>query len=91
MCADEIIDEMQARVDNFGQILTSAIQKESFGDSKKAIEILARREQITIAYENILTDLYQHRYQIKDSQKNQRKVTSFFLTKKNTSKSLLIK
>ena len=44
MCADEIIDEMQARVDNFGQILTSAIQKESFGDSKKSIDILARRE-----------------------------------------------
>ena len=28
MRADEIIDEMQARVDNFGNILTYVIQKE---------------------------------------------------------------
>ena len=33
ICADKIIDEMQARVDDFGQILKSVILKESFGDS----------------------------------------------------------
>ena len=86
MCADEIIDEMKARVDNFGQISTSVIQKESFSDSKKAVELLSIMKQLTISSENTLTELYYHRDQINNSQKNQRKVTSFFVTKKNTYK-----
>ena len=75
MCADEIIDEMQARVDDFGHMKTSVLQKESFGDSRKAVEIFARMERPTIASENTLTELYEHRYQIKDAQKKQGKVT----------------
>ena len=43
-CDDEIIDEIQARVDNFGKMLTSIIQKESFGDSKKSVELITRIE-----------------------------------------------
>ena len=86
MCADEIIDELQARVDSFGQVLTSVIQKESFGDTKKSAEIIARTEQLTISSENTLTELYDHRDQINNSQKKQRKVTSFFVNKKNTYK-----
>ena len=77
---------MQICVDNFGQILTSVIQKESFGDSKKAVEILVRMEQLPIASENTITELYDHRDQIKILQKKQGKMTSFFLPKKNTYK-----
>ena len=65
MCADEIIDEMKARVDNFGQNLTSIIQKESFRDSKKAVELPTRMEHLTIASENTLTELYDHRNKVK--------------------------
>ena len=61
MCADEIIDEMQARVDDIGQILTSVIHKESFGNSKKAVDILEIMEQLVIASDNTLTELYGHR------------------------------
>ena len=49
MCADEMIDEIQGRVDDFGQSLTSVIQKEYFGDSKKAVELLVIVEQLKIA------------------------------------------
>ena len=42
-------------------MLTSVIQKESFGDSNKDVDLLARMEQLTIASENTLTELYEHR------------------------------
>ena len=74
MCADEIIDELQARVDSFGQVLTSVIQKESFGDTKKSAEIIARTEQLTISSENTLTDIYDHRDHIENTQKKHGKV-----------------
>ena len=74
MCAGESIDEIQARVNDFGQILTSVIQNESFGDSKKAVELLEIMEQIAITSKNTLTELYEHIDQIKNAQKNQVKV-----------------
>ena len=86
MCADEMIDEIQGRVDDFGQSLTSVIQKEYFGDSKKAVELLVIVEQLKIASQNTLTELYEHMDQIKNAQKKQVKVTSFLLHKKNTPK-----
>ena len=76
---------MQAHVENFGRILTSVIQKESFGDSKKAVELLVRMEQITIVSYNTLTDLYEHRNKIKNAQNKQGKVTSFLFPKNNSS------
>ena len=62
--------------------LTSVIQKESFGNSNKVVEIIARMEQIKIASENTLTEFYDHRDKIKNSQMKQGKVTSFSLPKK---------
>ena len=59
---------MEARVDGFGQTSTSVIQKELFGDSKKAVELLSRMEQLTIVSYNTLTELYEHRDQIKNAQ-----------------------
>ena len=77
ICADKIIYEMQERVDDFGQILTSVIQKESLGDSKKSVELITRIEQLKIESENTLTELYEHRYKIINAQNNQGKVTPF--------------
>ena len=64
MCDNQIVDEMQARVEDFGQILTSIIQKESFGYSMKSVELLARIEQLTIVSEITLTQLYEQIFQI---------------------------
>ena len=61
---------MQARIDNFGKFSTTVINKESFGGSKKSVELLTRMEQLIISYENTLTGFYEQRNQIKNSQNN---------------------
>ena len=76
--SDEIFDKLQAHIDDCGKILSFVNRKESFGDSDKVIELLARMKQLTLAYTNTLTNLNGYRDQIKRAKMKQGRISSFF-------------
>jgi len=76
--SDEIFDKLQAHIDDCGKILSFVNRKESFGDSDKVVELVARMKQLTLAYNNTLTDLNGYRGQIKRAKMKQGRISSFF-------------
>jgi len=81
--SDKIFDKLQAHIDDCGKILSFVNRKKSFGDSDKVIELLARMKQLTLAYDNTLTELNGYRGQIKRAKMKQGRISSFFHPKVN--------
>ena len=76
--SDKIFDKLQSHIDDVGKILSFVNRKESFGDSDKVVELVARMKQLTLACNNTLTDLNGYRGQIKRAKMKQGKISSFF-------------
>ena len=75
-------DKLQAHIDDCGKIWSFVNRKESFGDFDKVTELLARMKQLTLAYNNTLTNLNGYRGQTKRAKMKQGRISSFFSSKR---------